>query len=192
MCALLATAWLGGKATCGKAILPTRAHCSSGIGRLSGTAAARPSRRAKLTGCWGQEAGGYGDGVGTGATGGHWIIEDSAFLHNTSDGLDLLYARLPDAAIEIRRTIAEGNAGNQIKTTGTVAIENSVIVGNCGFFDGQPFTFNVDNCRAVGCAVFMGFMQGNQSRLVNSTLASKGDCLVDAECDENGNGLFDH
>lgn len=141
----------------------------------------------KLTGCWGQEAGGYGDGVGTGATGGHWIIEDSAFLHNTSDGLDLLYARLPDAAIEIRRTIAEGNAGNQIKTTGTVAIENSVIVGNCGFFDGQPFTFNMDNCRAVGCAVFMGFMQGNQSRLVNSTLASKGDCLVDAECDENGN-----
>ena len=41
------------------------------------------------TGCWAQEAGGYGDGVGTGTTGGDWIIEDSAFLHNTSDGLDL-------------------------------------------------------------------------------------------------------
>ena len=45
-------------------------------------------------GCWGQEAGGYGDGVGTGETGGDWIIEDSAFLHNTSDGLDLLYHSL--------------------------------------------------------------------------------------------------
>ncbi|HUW08982.1 MAG TPA: hypothetical protein VM537_04595, partial [Anaerolineae bacterium] len=45
-------------------------------------------------GCWGQTAGGYGDGVGTGATGGDWIIEDSAFLHNTSDGLDLLYHSL--------------------------------------------------------------------------------------------------
>ena len=139
------------------------------------------------TGCWGQEAGGYGDGVGTGATGGHWIIEDSAFLHNTSDGLDLLYARLPDAAIEIRRTIAEGNAGNQIKTTGPVVIENSVIVGNCGFFDGQPFTFNVDNCRAYGSAVSMDLMRGNQARIVNTTLASEGDCLIGAECDENGN-----
>ncbi len=42
-------------------------------------------------GCWAQTAGGYGDGVGTAATGGVWIIEDSSFLHNTSDGLDLLY-----------------------------------------------------------------------------------------------------
>ncbi len=30
----------------------------------------RPTR------CWAQSAGGYGDGVGTGATGGHWIIQD--------------------------------------------------------------------------------------------------------------------
>ncbi|MBI3950949.1 MAG: hypothetical protein HY314_10905 [Acidobacteria bacterium] len=89
------------------------------------------------TGCWGQEAGGYGDGVGTGETGGHWIIESSKFLHNTSDGLDLLYARIPGSSIEIRRTIAEGNDGQQIKTTGPVLIENSIIVGNCGFFDGQ-------------------------------------------------------
>jgi hypothetical protein len=140
----------------------------------------------KPTGCWGQEAGGYGDGVGTAATGGHWIIEDSAFLHNTSDGLDLLYARLPDAAIEIRRSIAEGNAGNQIKTTGPVVIENSVVVGNCGFFDGQPFTFNVDQCRAYGAAVSMDLMQGNQARIVNTTLAGEGDCLIGAECDENG------
>ncbi|MCJ7533229.1 MAG: right-handed parallel beta-helix repeat-containing protein, partial [Anaerolineales bacterium] len=139
----------------------------------------------KPTGCWGQEAGGYGDGVGTGTTGGHWIIEDSAFLHNTSDGLDLLYARLPDAAIEIRRTIAEGNAGNQVKTTGPVTIENSIIVGNCGFFQDQPFTFNVDQCRAYGSAVSMDLKTGNQARIVNTTLTSEGDCLIGAECDEN-------
>ncbi len=54
-------------------------------------------------GCWAQPAGGYGDGVGTGVTGGQWIIEDSAFLHNTSDGLDLLYAS-SDATIVIRRS----------------------------------------------------------------------------------------
>jgi hypothetical protein len=90
--------------------------------------------------CWAQSAGGYGDGVGTGATGGLWVIEDSAFLHNTSDGLDLLYARLTGARIEIRRTIAGGNAGNQIKTTGPAVMENVIAVGNCGFFEGQPFT----------------------------------------------------
>ena len=79
--------------------------------------------------CWGQEAGGYGDGAGfAGTTGGHYIIEDSAFLHNTSDGLDMLYTRLPNAVVEIRRTIAEGNDGNQIKVTGAVTIENSIIV----------------------------------------------------------------
>ena len=31
----------------------------------------------KPQGCWAQDAGGYGDGVGTGETGGTWIIEDS-------------------------------------------------------------------------------------------------------------------
>ena len=45
-------------------------------------------------GCWAQTAGGYGDGFGSGSTGGDWIIQDSAFLHNTSDGLDLLYHSL--------------------------------------------------------------------------------------------------
>ena len=102
-------------------------------------------------GCWAQTAGGYGDGVGTGSTGGHWIIEDSAFLYNTSDGLDLLYVREEGSSIEIRRTIAEGNAGNGFKATGLTHIESSIIVGSCGFFDGQPFTFNVErNGRSFG------------------------------------------
>jgi len=140
------------------------------------------------TGCWGQTAGGYGDGVGTGETGGRWIIEDSAFLHNTSDGLDLLYARLITSSIEIRRTIAEGNAGNQIKTTGPALIENSVIVGNCGFFEGQTFTHNVDNCRALGTALFVVLRPGNQVTVTNNTLTSEGDCLVGAECDGNCGG----
>ncbi len=135
-------------------------------------------------GCWAQTAGGYGDGVGTGATQGQWVIEDSAFLHNTSDGLDLLYAQA-GASIEIRRTIAEGNAGNQIKTAGPAAIENSIIVGNCGYFDGQPFTFNVDNCRALGNALSVDLMAGDEVTVVNSTLTSEGDCLVVADARGN-------
>jgi hypothetical protein len=141
------------------------------------------------TGCWGQDAGGYGDGVGTGETGGRWIIEDSKFLHNTSDGLDLLYARDASSTIEIRRTLAEGNDGQQIKTTGSVLIENSIIVGNCGFFVGKPFTYNVEPvCRAGGTALTFDLNPGNQVTVRNSTITSQGDCLVAAECTGNCNG----
>jgi hypothetical protein len=136
------------------------------------------------TGCWGQTAGGYGDGVGTGATGGHWIIEDSAFLHNTSDGLDLLYAREVGSSILIRRTIAAGNAGDQLKTTGPTVVENVIAASNCGFFEGQPFTFNVDNCRAGGSALAFTLRAGNQITVVNSTVSGQGDCLIIAECME--------
>jgi hypothetical protein len=139
-------------------------------------------------GCWGQTAGGYGDGVGTGETGGHWIIEDSAFLYNTSDGLDLLYTRLPGSSIEIRRTIAEGNAGNQIKTNGPTYIENAIIVGNCGYFNGQPFTHHVDDCRAAGNALALNLQPGDQASVMNATLASEGDCLVEVICEGSCDG----
>ena len=139
------------------------------------------------TGCWAQTAGGYGDGVGTEATGGDWIIEDSAFLHNTSDGLDLLYHRL-GGSIVIRRTIAEGNAGNQIKTNGPTHIENSIIVGNCGFFQDQPFTYNVDNCRAYGNALALNLQVGEQVTATNNTITGEGDCLIEAICEGNCDG----
>ena len=135
-------------------------------------------------GCWGQEAGGYGDGAGFGGTtGGHYIIEDSAFLHNTSDGLDMLYTSLPGTTIEIRRTIAEGNDGNQIKFTAERAvIENSVIVSNCGFFDGMPYWNSSDNCRANGDALAFALLPGGQITMVNSTVTGEGGCLAIAEC----------
>jgi hypothetical protein len=147
------------------------------------------------TRCWAQSAGGYGDGLGTGATGGLWIFEDSAFLHNTSDGLDLLYARLAGARVEIRRTIAAGNAGNQIKTTGSTVMENVIAVGNCGFFESQLFAYRIDTdgdgtpdsnsvdpCRAGGDAVAQDLNPGDRARIVNSTIAGGGNCLVIATC----------
>ncbi len=129
------------------------------------------------TGCWAQTAGGYGDGVGTGATGGDWIIEDSSFLHNTSDGLDLFYNTL-GGSITLNRIRAEGNAGNQVKTTGQAVITNSVLVGNCAFFDGQAFTYNVDPCRALGSALVVYYTGGEQVSIVNSTIYGQGDGLV--------------
>ncbi len=139
-------------------------------------------------GCWAQTAGGYGDGVGTGTTGGQWIIEDSRFLYNTSDGLDLLYARLPDSRIEIRRTIAQGNAGNQIKTTGPAIIENCIVVSNCAYFEGQPFTDYVDPCRALGNALSFNLRAGDRVSVVNSTVSGEGDLLIGAEPEDSSNG----
>lgn len=135
-----------------------------------------------ITGCWGQEASGYGDGVGTGTTGGRWVIEDSVIRHNTQDGLDLLYTRLPTSSIEIRRTLAEGNAGNQIKVTGPTLVENSIIVGNCGFFEGRSGWNNGDNCRAGGDALVIDLRSGNAATVTNSTLTGEGTCLVIAAC----------
>ena len=136
-------------------------------------------------GCWAQTAGGYGDGVGTGATGGDWIIQDSAFLHNTSDGLDLLYHSLGGSVV-LDRVRAEGNAGNQIKVSGAMTMTNSVLVGNCAFFDGQPFTFNVDPCRALGNTLGVFYMGGESVALVNNTLYGQGDGLVMAGPREGG------
>jgi hypothetical protein len=129
-------------------------------------------------GCWGQTVGGYGDGLGTGATGGNWLIEDSTFSHNTSDGLDLLYHR-NGGEITIRRVKAEGNAGNQLKTNGDTEITDSVIIGNCGFFNGKSFTYNVDNCRAFGNALSVS-MEGATGpvKLYNNSVYSEGDCNI--------------
>jgi hypothetical protein len=130
-------------------------------------------------GCWGQEAGGYGDGVGTGETGGDWIIEDSAFLHNTSDGLDLLYHTL-GGTITLNRVRAEGNAGNQIKVAGQTEITNSVLVGNCAFFEDKPFTYWVDHCRALGTTLMVAYTGREQVAVVNATVYGQGDGLVGA------------
>lgn len=135
------------------------------------------------TGCWSQTAGGYGDGLGTGATGGHWIFEDCIFRFNTSDGLDLLYLR-NNSTVEIRRTLAQDNAGNQIKTSGPAVIENSVIVGNCDFFVGKPFTYAVDPCRALGNALSIDLRRGTTVEVLNATLTSQGDCLVVVGCED--------
>ncbi len=134
----------------------------------------------KPSNCWAQTAGGYGDGVGTGATGGDWIITDSVFRYNTSDGLDLLYHD-GSGVIVLDRVRAIGNAGNQIKTRRSTTLRNSLIVGNCGFFDGKPFTYNVDNCRAFGNAVSITLHAGDSADVVNNTIYAEGDCIFELE-----------
>jgi hypothetical protein len=133
--------------------------------------------------CWAQEiCGGYGDGVGLNRSGGHFIIEDSVFRYNTSDGLDLLYVGVghPDSSVEIYRTAAYGNAGNQLKVGGSSRLLNCFAWGNCAFFYGKPFAQRMggmdsgNHCRAGGAALSISLPRGRASYIVNNTVASQG------------------
>jgi hypothetical protein len=133
----------------------------------------------EVFGCWAQQQGGYGDGLGTAKSGGDWLFEGVNIHHNTSDGLDLLYMD-GSGSVTIRRVRAEGNAGNQIKTAGPVLIENSIMLGNCAFFTTFP-TSNLtddDHCRAMGNTLSISHIGSSVATIRNNTLAGQGDCLL--------------
>lgn len=126
-------------------------------------------------GCWGQSAGGYGDGMGMTSTSGNWNIMDTEFKYNTSDGLDLLYLGASGTA-SLTRIYAEGNAGNQLKVSGgDKTIVNTVAIGNCGYFEGKSFDYAVDDCRALGHPIALGMPTGSTADLVNVSVYSEGD-----------------
>lgn len=131
-----------------------------------------------IGGCWGQDAGGYGDGIGTGATGGNWVIEDSVIANNTSDGVDLLYTE--NGNVTIARSIASGNAGNQFKLAGeNMLIENSIAISNCAHFKDQAYEAATNLCRAGGNAVgFSFFTDNSKAAIINSYITGNGDGLL--------------
>ncbi len=139
--------------------------------------------------CWAQEAGGYGDGLGTASTGGQWVFEDSLFRYNTSDGLDLLYLGVggqAGATVSVRRTVAHSNAGNQLKLADTAEVSNSLVVGDCAYFAGRPIATLMaesDHCRALGASLEFSPHAGDSASLVNSTVVGQGDCLLLVECE---------
>ena len=120
----------------------------------------------------------YGDGFGGSTTGGDWLIEDSIFRYNISDGLDLLYHSLGGEII-VNRVRAEGNAGNQLKVKGSSTIMNSVIIGNCNHFYNKPYTESVNNCRALGDALSVSVQQsGEKVNIYNNTVISAGNTVL--------------
>lgn len=131
----------------------------------------------QITGCWGQQGGGYGDGLGTARTGGNWVIVDSHFHHNTQDGLDLLYAD-GTGSITVERSRFEGNAGNQAKLAGNSRVVNSIINGNCSYFNGKYNMTSGDHCRAMGNALSLNLTPGTSSTVSYTSIASEGDCAV--------------
>ena len=129
--------------------------------------------------CWAQQGGGYGDGLGTAQTGGQWTIEDAYVHHNTSDGIDLLYLDgAANTSAVLRRVHAVANAGNQLKTRGATTIENSVVVGQCSYFNGKYNMVAGDHCRAQGNVLSVTLAAGQLATIRYNTLTGEGDCLI--------------
>ena len=133
----------------------------------------------KVHACWAQESGGYGDGIGTAKTSGHWLFERVRVHHNTSDGIDLLYLDGgKDSSATLRQVYAVGNAGNQIKVKGNSILENSLVIGHCGYFNGYYDMVEGEHCRAQGNAVSLIMMPGNKVLVRHNTISGEGDCLI--------------
>ena len=186
---IVANGWAGwdGDLGCGTA------GCSSDAGTMTfqsvevgwnGCAENYPSNAIHF--CWGQQESGYGDGFGEAQTSGNWIFRDSYFHHNTQDGLDLLYAD-GTGSITVERTRAEGSAGNQMKLAGNALVQNSVIVGNCSYFQGIDYiqgdnsgggATSGDNCRALGNALVLSVPAAHSATVRYNTIISEGDCVI--------------
>jgi hypothetical protein len=131
-------------------------------------------------GCWGQEEGGYGDGLGTGETGGDWLFERVHAHHNTQDGLDLLHAR-GDATVTFREVHAEANAGNQLKAGGSADVEKSTLVGTCAALAESGLAHG-DLCRAEGNSLSLHPSESATVKVIGNEISGQGDCLIDMEC----------
>jgi hypothetical protein len=130
--------------------------------------------------CWGQQQGGYGDGLGIAESSGHWLFEGVRAHHNSQDGLDLLYAAA-DAQIVFRRIDVQANAGNQVKASGNVTVEESRIGGDCGLLAGKGLGPG-DVCRAAGNSLLLAVAPFSRSRVQANRISGTGDCLIDLEC----------
>lgn len=133
-------------------------------------------------GCFAQSKGGYGDGLGTAATRGHWIFERVRVEYNTSDGLDLLYVNRHGVggSFEVRDSWLAHNAGSQLKVHAGGVVENNVIIGNCANHGRFPDMLGGDLCRAGGNALSISGLHWSNDEVVvvNNTLAGHGDCLT--------------
>lgn len=127
----------------------------------------------------------YSDGWGGGTSNvnGNYNISDTEFMHNTQDGFDTRDNQAGMGATTLSRVRAEGNAGQQLKVSSlTTRVENSVIIGNCGYFAGLSITnpgsgsATFNSCRAGGGPVFtFSFSAGSSYKFYNDIITSNGD-----------------
>ncbi|MCP5078578.1 MAG: hypothetical protein GY951_11065, partial [Psychromonas sp.] len=148
-----------------------------------------PNTHGKPHSCASQDQGGYGDGLGTGKTGGDWLFDNVDIMYNGSDGLDMLYHRIDDGkTVTVRNSRIEGNAGNQLKISGNAIIENNLVVGNCAWIKNQPAALGAygELCRAHGAAISVSALFEDQSiYMINNTVIAEGDCIMGASVSQS-------
>lgn len=127
--------------------------------------------------CYSQDQGGYGDALGTEATGGNWVFDGVDISENVSDGVDLLYHN-GNGSVTISNSRFERNAGNQVKVGTTTDIKSTTLDGDCAWFNGKAFTSTKDtsgaskafnNCRAGGDVLAAMFKAGSKVTISNGT-----------------------
>lgn len=117
------------------------------------------------------------------ANAGSYEFFGGSYSHNTGDGIDTLHGNA-NGSIVMSRIRAEGNGGNQIKLNALFNyIENSKLIGNCGFFHGQSFTSTTDNlgnsfafldCRANGETISIAVTNNNETYIYGNTILASG------------------
>ena len=138
-------------------------------------------RDGTIFGCWAQQEGGYGDGLGTARSGGDWLFERVRVHDNTSDGIDLLYADGSGRVVVVDSQLWN-NAGNQLKVRGSVEVRDSTVVGSCLAARGRGQMEEADLCRAEGNALVVGVGKGQHARVERSDLRGAGDCVLEFGC----------
>lgn len=130
----------------------------------------------------------YTDGIGMADSGGNYLIEDSEVSWNSEDGIDLLHVtKDPTSTIVVRRTRAEGNSGNDLKTGAAhVIIENNVLISGCDYIANNFAAPGYDNrCRAGGEPLAINVQTGSQQRIYHNTIIQtvpdKNASIVDKE-----------
>ena len=127
------------------------------------------------------------DGIGMAAGDGDWVINDSNISHNTNDGLDLLYINngaYDGGSVVIRRSLFEGNGGNQVKVPNPTDIQSSFIIGNCGYFHSQTFKDERGegflHCRAGGNTIELAWKDNSAAPvIIGNTILGNGDVNID-------------
>lgn len=134
-------------------------------------------------GCYGQGQGGYGDGLGMYNTEGNWVFQNSEIMHNTQDGIDLLYHTGQTGTVIMDRMRSEGNAGQQVKIGASGVMENSVVIGDCNYFYNNPIAYQTGfpHCRAAGTPIVLsGWRIGHEFSIVNSTITGPNKIFIEA------------
>ena len=113
------------------------------------------------------------DGWGFYFTGGTWLITNSEWSGNMSDGLDLLYGQ-NTLDVYIDKSAFFANAGNQLKIGARVnQVTNSIMIANCDYhlLSGKATTSTHIPCRAVG-GVAMTVIPNAAIKFYNNTVVT--------------------